>query len=305
MRSETGFMAATQRLLVSQDDLASSRKTLITTGMMFKYMDRGKLYSSIFLFVACLTFSASISAHAFTIPEYNNSQVEQITPARDYLEDTKEVDKSTSATFILGVEHILDSDSSVFSLPTPFLNDHGYLLLGILILPGFLVNLDRSKFVQLVEMASSFALGHGLALFSVYLGLLNIPGYLVEAGIAFSIAIVALERLSIIEGLRDFDLKRDILLLFVTGFWHGNGFAGVVESVQFSSVLDAFQYLVVFTLGVDFGQLIFLIISGGVIYKSVHWFDEEEVLKATGILLVIIGMSLGLFRLLPVVGGVL
>ena len=255
--------------------------------------------------VSILLISSLGASHAFTIPEWNQSQVSEYVPAQQFLEDSEQIERSHGSTFALGINHILDPGSSFFTLPTPFLNDHGMLLLGLILVPGLIKNASRKNILNLFELASSFALGHGLALFSVYTGLLEIPGFLVESGIAFSVAILAFERFAIIEGIRDFDLRTDVFLLFITGFWHGNGFAAVVENVSFSGLGDAVSYLFVFTLGVDAGQFIFMGASGALIYIGTKKLDEKKLLKTVSILLVVSGTGLGLFRLLPVLGGVI
>lgn len=264
----------------------------------------GKISQVSLVAVFVVSISSLGLSHAFTIPEWNQSQVNEYVPAQDFIQNSEEIERSTSSTFFLGVRHILDPESSFFTLPTPFLNDHGLLLAGLILVPGLLKKADRREILDLVELASSFALGHGLALLTVYLGILEIPGFIVESGIAFSVALIAFERFAVIEGVRDFDMRTDLLLLLVTGFWHGNGFAPVVENVQFSGLMDALSYLAVFTLGVDTGQFIFLGVSGGLIYLGLQRFEEEKLLKTISLVLVIAGMGLGLFRLLPVLGGV-
>ncbi|MFB6116445.1 MAG: HupE/UreJ family protein [Candidatus Nanosalina sp.] len=266
---------------------------------------RKRFFPGLFLAVLISSLSAPAASHAFTIPEWNQSDVEQYTPARDFLQNTEEVDRGPVATFSLGVEHILEPDSSFFNIPTPFLNDHGLLLIGLILVPGLLSSFERKNILRLFELASAFAVGHGLALLSVYFNLIDIPGFLVESGIAFSIAIVGLERYAMIEGLRKFKFREDILLLLLTGFWHGNGFVAVVENVQFSGIREALSYLAIFTLGVDTGQFIFLAAAGTLIYLFNLHFERNKFLKSLTLVLVVAGTGLGLFRLFPVIGGVI
>jgi len=252
-----------------------------------------------------LSVIGGASAHSFTVPEWNQNTSEKVAPANKYLETDAGVEKTYQGMLVLGAEHILDKNASLFNIPTPFLNDHGYLLFGILLMPGYLLSRNLKNYRNLVEMASAFALGHLIAVMTTYFNLIQIPGFLVESGIAFSIALIGIERLAILEGKLKDSRKRIVGLLLLTGFWHGNGFAAVMNAVNFSSTLKGVAMISTFSLGVDLGQLLFMLFLGTVLYLAMRKAGEEKTVRIGSYLLVAVGMSLTVFRFLPVVGGLL
>lgn len=200
--------------------------------------------------------------------------------------------------FVLGAEHILDKEASLFGVPTPYVNDHGFLLLSILLIPGYLLG-SWTKRRRLLEYATAFALGHGMAIFTVSFTGLAAPEYLVETGIALSIAVLGLERLATVDGYIEDSVKRNLLILAVTGFVHGNGFSIVANEVTFNSLTEAVTLLTAFTLGVDVGQFVFLAVAGLGLYGLMYRFSEQQVIRYTAAFLVVVGMGWAVFRFLP------
>ena len=119
--------------------------------------------------------------------------------------------------------------------------DHVAFLLGLLLMGG--------SFLNIVKIVTAFTLAHSLTLCLATLDLVTLPARLVEAGIALSIAYVALENLFFTT----FD--RRWLVSFFFGLVHGFGFANVLQEMHLpTSGLAA--SLLFFNIGVEVGQLL-------------------------------------------------
>jgi len=111
--------------------------------------------------------------------------------------------------------------------------------------------LPRQRWLDLVKIVTSFTVAHSLTLSLAALDVLRLPATLVEAGIAFSVAWVAMENLCS----RTFKRRWVISLLF--GFVHGFGFANVLKELALGrSALAA--SLIFFNVGVEVGQVVII-----------------------------------------------
>lgn len=136
----------------------------------------------------------------------------------------------------LGVEHIL----------TGF--DHLLFVLGLLLLIGP----NR----RLVKAISAFTVAHSLTLALAALGYIAFPSAVIEALVALSIVFVACE---LAPGRRADTLTRrkPWLIAFSFGLLHGMAFAGALAQIGLPAKA-APQALLLFNLGVEIGQLIFI-----------------------------------------------
>jgi hydrogenase/urease accessory protein HupE len=130
--------------------------------------------------------------------------------------------------FRLGVEHILTG------------YDHLLFLVALLLRGG--------RLVSVLEIITAFTLAHSITLALAVLGVVTIPGRVVEPAIAASIVWVALENL----------LRRDApsqrwLVSFLFGLVHGFGFASAIEALALPRARLALA-LLGFNLGVEGGQ---------------------------------------------------
>jgi hydrogenase/urease accessory protein HupE len=130
--------------------------------------------------------------------------------------------------FRLGVEHILTG------------YDHLLFLLALLLRGG--------RFLSLLKIITAFTVAHSITLALAVLGVVTIPGRIIEPAIAASIVWVALENL----------LRRDApsqrwLVSFVFGLVHGFGFASAIEPLALPPARLALA-LLGFNLGVEAGQ---------------------------------------------------
>lgn len=139
--------------------------------------------------------------------------------------------------FILGVEHILIGI------------DH---LLFVLVL----MLLIRDRWM-LVKTITAFTVAHSITLGGAALGVISLPQKPVEAVIALSIAFVARELVSMKPGERRFSQSYPWIVAFAFGLLHGFGFAGVLREIGLPQT-DVAMALLLFNLGVEVGQLIFV-----------------------------------------------
>lgn len=119
--------------------------------------------------------------------------------------------------------------------------DHIAFLLGLLLMGGRLLNI--------IKIVTAFTLAHSVTLSLAALDVANVSSRLVESGIAFSVAYVALENLLF----KSFDKRW--LVSFFFGFIHGFGFANVLKEMHLpkSGLLSSLFF---FNFGVEVGQII-------------------------------------------------
>ncbi len=135
---------------------------------------------------------------------------------------------------IIGIEHII------------FGPDHLLFVLGLVLL----ITGGR----QLVWTITSFTLAHSITLAGASLGHLSLPGPPVEAVIALSIALLAVELTRDRETLTH---RKPWLVAFAFGLLHGFGFAGALGDIGLPED-DLWMPLLTFNLGVEAGQLMFV-----------------------------------------------
>jgi hydrogenase/urease accessory protein HupE len=146
-------------------------------------------------------------------------------------EDRRGVGEIAAVYTVLGVEHIL----------TGF--DHLLFVLGLLLLVGF----QR----RLVWTITAFTAAHSITLALASLGILTLRPPPVEATIALSIVLVAVEALHSRQTLAR---RWPAALAFLFGLVHGLGFAGALKEVGLPQH-QLFTALLTFNAGVEIGQL--------------------------------------------------
>jgi hydrogenase/urease accessory protein HupE len=146
--------------------------------------------------------------------------------------------------FVLGVEHIL------------FGVDHLLFVLAlVLIVRG--VGL-------LVKTITAFTVAHSITLALATLGVVHVPSAPVEAVIALSIVFVASEIVRSRRGEHGLTERAPWLVAGSFGLLHGFGFAGALSQVGLPAN-DIPLALLFFNLGVEAGQLAFVVVALGVI----------------------------------------
>ncbi|MEO1240279.1 MAG: HupE/UreJ family protein [Pseudomonadota bacterium] len=120
--------------------------------------------------------------------------------------------------------------------------------------PGF-----RAPFWHVVKIVSFFTIAHTITLTLATLNIVQLPSRFVEAVIALSIAIVAL------NNLRPFMEKYIWTIVFTLGLFHGFGFANVLDPFAYRKIALA-PALAGFNIGVEIGQLIVVFAVFPVLY---------------------------------------
>jgi hydrogenase/urease accessory protein HupE len=145
---------------------------------------------------------------------------------------------------VLGIEHILTG------------YDHLLFVLALVIL----VQGTR----RLIATITAFTLAHSLTLFAATLGWIHVPGPPVEAVIALSIVFVAGEIMHARQGRPGLTQRYPWIVAFTFGLLHGLGFAGALAEVGLPP-LSIPMALLFFNVGVEIGQLIFIVVVLGAI----------------------------------------
>jgi hydrogenase/urease accessory protein HupE len=131
----------------------------------------------------------------------------------------------------LGVEHILTGA------------DHLLFLLGLLVV--------CRRFRTVAGIVTCFTVAHSVTLALAALGVVTLPGRIVEPLIAATIVVVGIENL-----LRGDEPKGRWVLTFAFGLVHGLGFASALEAIGLGTAgTSVVGPLIAFNLGVEIGQL--------------------------------------------------
>ena len=138
---------------------------------------------------------------------------------------------------VLGVEHILSGW------------DHLLFVLALVLLVGW----GR----QLLWTVTAFTLGHSVTLALASLGLVSVPQGPMEAAIALSIYVLAVELTRKSRGRRTITQRSPWLVATGFGLLHGLGFAGALSEVGLPSG-EIPLALFAFNVGIELGQLAFV-----------------------------------------------
>jgi hydrogenase/urease accessory protein HupE len=143
-----------------------------------------------------------------------------------------------AATYLrLGVEHIL------------FGFDHLLFVLALVILVR--------DWRRVALTVTAFTIAHSITLAAATLGFVDVPAPPVEATIALSIMLVAVEILNARRGRPSLSARLPWLVAFSFGLLHGFGFAGALAEVGLPHHAIPIA-LLFFNLGVEIGQLAFV-----------------------------------------------
>jgi hypothetical protein len=104
---------------------------------------------------------------------------------------------------------------------------------------------------------TAFTVAHSITLGAATLGYLYVPGPPVEATIAFSIVLVAVEIVNATRGEESLTTRLLWLIAFAFGLLHGLGFAGALSEVGLPGHAIPVA-LLFFNVGVELGQLLFV-----------------------------------------------
>lgn len=138
----------------------------------------------------------------------------------------------------LGVEHILSGP------------DHLLFVLGLILL---------ARLRQLFFVITAFTIAHSLTLGLTSLGWIRLAAGPVELMIAFSILLLAVEAVRVMEGRPSYTAQRPWLVSFGFGLLHGFGFAGALGEIGLPHGAELLA-LFYFNIGVEIGQLLFIVV---------------------------------------------
>ena len=110
----------------------------------------------------------------------------------------------------------------------------------------------------LVKTVTAFTVAHSLTLALATLGLVNIPPAPTEAVISLSILLLAVEAVHKSQGQLTLAERYPWLIAFTFGLVHGLGFAGALSEIGVPQN-DVLLALLMFNLGVETGQVIFVV----------------------------------------------
>jgi hydrogenase/urease accessory protein HupE len=166
-------------------------------------------------------------------------QTERLSPTRTaFVVQATPGTGEVAATYLrFGVEHIL------------FGFDHLLFVLALVILVR--------DWRRVALTVTAFTVAHSITLAAATLGLVNVPGPPIEAAIALSIMLIAVEILNARRGKPSLTARRPWLVAFCFGLLHGFGFAGALAEVGLPQQAIAVA-LLFFNVGVEIGQLIFV-----------------------------------------------
>ena len=151
-----------------------------------------------------------------------------------------------AATYLrLGIEHAL------------FGFDHLLFVLALVILVR--------DWRRVALTVTAFTVAHSMTLAAATLGLVDVPGPPLEAAIALSIVLVAVEIVNARRGTPALTARRPWLVAFGFGLLHGFGFAGALAEVGLPHHAIPLA-LLFFNLGVEIGQLSFVAVVLAVVW---------------------------------------
>ena len=159
----------------------------------------------------------------------------------------------------LGVEHILIG------------YDHILFLLALIAVGGQLKGL--------VKIVTAFTVAHSITLCLAALEIVMLPAQWVEAGIALSIAYVALENFWLQQS------QHRWVLTFIFGLVHGFGFANVLRELGLPTE-GLVVSLLSFNIGVELGQVaIVALLFPGILWLNNQAFKKQVVWGVSGVIL--------------------
>jgi hydrogenase/urease accessory protein HupE len=167
------------------------------------------------------------------------TQTERLSPTKTaFVVQTAPGALEVAATYLrLGIEHIL------------FGFDHLLFVLALVILVR--------EWRRVAMTVTAFTFAHSITLAAATLGFVHVPGPPVEAAIALSIVLVAVEIVNARHGKPSLTARLPWLVAFSFGLLHGFGFAGALAEVGLPQHAIPVA-LLFFNLGVEIGQLFFV-----------------------------------------------
>jgi hypothetical protein len=128
----------------------------------------------------------------------------------------------------------------------------------------FAMMLLVTRFWRLLKTITAFTLAHSVTLALATLGVVNVPSAPTEAIISLSIVFVAVEIIRTRGGQAGFAERNPWIVAFIFGLFHGLGFAGALSEIGVPAH-EVPLALLMFNVGVELGQIIFVCVVLGVL----------------------------------------
>lgn len=110
----------------------------------------------------------------------------------------------------------------------------------------------KPAFSYIIKIVTFFTIAHTITLSLAALQIINLPGWIVESIIAFSIGLAAFHNIKpIFKG-------KDWIIAFIFGLFHGFGFASVLGDIGLKDDFLVYS-LLGFNVGVEIGQLVIIL----------------------------------------------
>ncbi len=154
--------------------------------------------------------------------------------------------------------------------------DHILFIVGLFLL--------STRLKPLFWQVTTFTLAHSVTLALGVLGIVVLPGFIVEPLIAASIVYVALENIFLAQMSR-----WRLVLVFLFGLLHGQGFAGALTEFGLSTNNIA-SGLIGFNLGVELGQISVILICFALVgywFAKKDWYRQVVVIPASVVIALI------------------
>ena len=142
----------------------------------------------------------------------------------------------------LGIEHILDVKA------------YDHLLFLALLCLGFVY----SGYKKLIYIATAFTIGHSISLALSVFGVVNINQDVIELLIPVTILITGIITWLSYRNKKKINFSRNYLPALGFGLIHGLGFSGYLRPLLQNNT-DLWHYLLAFNMGVEIGQIIFIL----------------------------------------------
>lgn len=141
----------------------------------------------------------------------------------------------------------------------------------------------KSALIYVIKIVTLFTVAHTITLSLAALGVVDLPSRLVESVIALSIALAAYHNIKPIFG------RRDWIIAFGFGLFHGFGFASVLGEIGLSG-----EYMVLsllgFNLGVEIGQVAIICLIFPILYFLRKSDAYPKILVYGSMLLIVIAL---------------
>ncbi len=185
-----------------------------------------------------------------------------------YIDNTISTSTIIKEYTFLGIKHILMG------------YDHLLFILGLL----FIVR----KWTMLIKTITSFTLAHSITLGLSILGYAVVETRFIEALIALSIIILAVEIIYVLHGKNGLLSKYPWAVAFFFGLIHGFGFAFVLMELGLPKSQLTLA-LLFFNMGIEVGQLFFIGVMISLYILLKKFLSEEKLLRGKVFLVYIIG----------------